>query len=142
MEGYDKYLYESLQIIKRSPDIDDGQLSLVLIDSGIPKELVNFFLAFIPMAFTRIIFSNLNVNFTKEYIIHHKSGVEECGVLTENEHFLKVWDCCAKIISEGVDRDAIINLAGRSSEFKIINEFLLKGVDVGEVKFTPVHVFL
>lgn len=142
MQIDDHDISRAIKIFLLNPEADDKPMLSILEDHGIPNKSANYLVLYIPLAFSRIVCKDLAVNFTNEYVEHYQDGKTETGSLSNNEMFLQVQKCSEQIISEGIGSDSILNIAGRSHEFKLVNDALNKGIELSKVKFSSIHFVL
>lgn len=138
----DKDILKAIKILMQNSDIEDKLMLSIFEGQGIPNRVANYLLLFVPLAFSRIVCKDFNINFTNEYIEHYRNGKAQEGILTENQIFLQVYKLSEKFIKSGLDSAAILDIASRSHEFKLVNDALRKGSETNTLKFSTIHFLL
>lgn len=138
----DKDILKAVKIFIQYPEADDKSIVSIFEDHSIQYPVSVYLLIFIPIAFARIVCKKIEINFTDEYVEHQTNGSIKEGHLSKNLAFLQVYEFSENILESGLDSDIILQIARRSPEFKIINESLLKEVEVNKIVFSPLHIVL
>jgi hypothetical protein len=124
-----------------SGDFGDNEVIALLIEKGYSKEVSTCITLFTPIVMGRIICKTLNTNFVDIYYEHFDDITERRGILTENVYYTETYKIVEKLIEDGVLNDEIIlKVSSRGPEFKILNDFMLKGSDTKDIKFSPLHI--
>ena len=128
----------------------DNAINLLSINEGVLKdeEVLELFLAngvsyeealeillFLPIAFVRQLLPDVEWPDTYfESINHDQNEIK----YSETESFLMIWEEVLKYFNASPDNDAIIKIAGRSSEFQAINKLLLNNpnLHVKDIRLT------
>ena len=56
--------------------------------------------------------------------------------------YVDIFSLSMNFILDSNNKDLVLKIAGASPELKIINEALLKNLDVNEIKFSILHVVM
>ena len=91
---------------------------------------------FLPIAFCRRLLPNLK--FKDEYF-ESEANVRTLKKrrFSKTEPYLMVWEEVSKYFSNAPQKGTILKIAGRASEFHVINHLLSVGGKMEDIKFTP-----
>ena len=127
---------KSIDIIGGSPeDLENGKIVSLLTQNGIKKSNALEIITLLPIAFVRRMLQN--VNWPKTYI--EKVSSKNTRKLYKNNDLFIITERETDIyFNENPKSEILINICGRSAEFKAINELLLKNdnADISEIKLT------
>ncbi len=136
-------------IIERACDVlykhqeDDCNLIYdLLISEGWDEITCSKAVAFIPIAFCRLLLIDSGVSFSENYIcIKSDSKEREEKSFFSEPFFCKACDI-AKNTSKTHNSDYFLAIAGRSAEFRTINQLLNNGSSLENIKLTSPMIFL
>ncbi|MFT3677219.1 MAG: hypothetical protein QM781_15085 [Chitinophagaceae bacterium] len=119
------------KIVLEQGDLEDSELILFLINNDNSKEASIYVTLFTPIVLGRIICEPLNVEFVNVYHEQLEDGTERKGFLTENSFYTEIYKIVKTLIKNGfIDEDSVFKIALRSPEFRLLNDFILKGNNV------------
>ncbi len=128
---------KSINLIGNSTkNISNNELLNLLTQNGIEENNAIEIITFLPIAFVRRMLPN--VNWRKNYIEHYSGQKRISKSFIDNEQFeimeYETKDYC----SRNPKSEIILNIAGRSAEFRVINELMLKddNVNISDIKLT------
>jgi hypothetical protein len=128
---------KSIHLIGNSKkNFENNELVNFLIQNGIKKENAIEIIVFLPIAFVRKMLPT--VNWRKNYVEHISDKKQITKSYAENELYKIIKIETENYYAENPESDIIIEIAGRSAEFKVINDFLLENdkADISKIKFT------
>lgn len=137
------YLFLLTEQIRRSDNnATDKELVHYLQSKGLSYEDSVYIVLMFPIALGRIICSELNINFTNKYAEYNADGFVKEGFFSEHSIYNTVLSFAKSFILSETDKQLIIEVAGRSPEFNLVNQFLLAGEDVSKMKFSDINILL
>lgn len=129
------------KIVLEQDALEDRELILFFLNNNNSKEASVYVTLFTPIVLGRIICEPLKVEFVDIYYEQLENGTERKGVLTENSFYIEIYKIVKKLIQNGfMDEEGILKIALRSPEFKLLNDFILKGNNASDIQFSSVHV--
>lgn len=132
---------EDFITINESGDFEENEIIALLIEKGYSKEVSTCITLFTPIVLGRIIGKTLQVNFVDTYYEHFDDKTERRGILTENVYYTETCKIVEKLIeNQALNDDIILKISLRSPEFKVLNDFMLKGSDAKDIEFSPLHI--
>lgn len=133
---------KSIHLIGNSnKNFENDELVNFLTQNGIVKKNAIEITIFLPIAFVRKMLPT--VNWRKNYVEHISDKKKITKSYAENELYKIIKIETENYYAENPESDIIIKIAGRSAEFKVINDFLLENdkADITEIKFTKSIIF-
>jgi hypothetical protein len=125
-----------LDAIATSPDATNAKLRDLLVTTGYDHALVSQAIQFVPVAFGRVLLSNLGIQFSPNYILLSGEGwLVERGLLES----LEVYRTAQAMTSSRAD--AMRAVALRSAEVTAINSALNAGSNPADLAAVPVVAF-
>lgn len=88
---------------------------------------------FLPIAFTQLL---IPLKWDNEYIERKKNGYEIIKKFDETDSYKLIMEVSKNYIEKGLKKDCIVNIAGRSAEFNAVNDLLLDGGNIENIKVT------
>jgi hypothetical protein len=117
--------------------MENESASELLIGHGIPEDEVIEIVLFVPIAFCRKLLPQ--VKWHQEYIeFENNNSIEK--LYSKNPRYLIIDNEVNLYWRNQPKKEVILNVAGRSAEFKAINELLLKGGRLEDIQVTKVVV--
>lgn len=107
---------------------------------GVPKHLANLAYSFLQTACARAFFQGMGVEFSPLYQLVDENGkVFESGALADNVFFQKA----SQLIADaGLSTPALKDVTLMSAEFNAVNELLLQGSKVENIRLLPIAVIV
>ena len=128
---------KSINLIGNSTkDFENDALIDFLIQNGIEEKSAIEIVIFLPITFVRKMLPN--VNWRENYVEHLTDKKQRTKSFSDNE-FYKIMEIETENYYAGnPESEVIIKIAGRSAEFKAINEILLKNekADISRINLT------
>jgi hypothetical protein len=126
-------------ISENDGDISEDDLLHMIRSSASDKSIASELLTFIPIIMCRIILPNFH--FPKSYIEwNRKCNIRKEIRFREHPLYLDIERQLEIILSNGFSQEDILKIAGRSPEFKIINDYLLKGIVMDNIGLGMIHI--
>lgn len=131
---------KSINLIGNSTkNLDNNELLNLLTRNGITENDAIEIITFLPIAFVRKMLPN--VNWRDNYIEHYsdqKKILKSFADNNDNKLFAIIEQETEDYCSRNPNSQVIMNIAGRSAEFKAINELLLKDdkANISDIKLT------
>lgn len=121
-------------------DMDDGELVNYLCNEGFGLEESERLVAFLPIAFARVVIAHLaKVSFTTDYRVKETGSVAS---LSDEPIFIEAIKFATESYHNGlIPRDAFSALASRSPELDAVNKALNDGVDINGASFHTIEIF-
>jgi hypothetical protein len=102
--------------------LDDDEAKQLLLHHGIPEIDINEIIVFLPIAFVRKWLKT--VEWSDTYMeMKSKSQTQE-KKYSETESYIIIWSITTEYFENTPNGDFIFKIAGRSSEYKVINQVL------------------
>ncbi len=116
--------------------LEDEKLLELLNQSGIKENDAIEILTFLPIAFVRKMLPEMN--WPKNYVEQLSDKKQQKKEFSENQLYSIMEYETKNYFGNKPESDVVIKIAGRSAEFKVINDLLLKNVnaDITEIRFT------
>ena len=106
-------------------DAEDYEIEELLVEDGITENMAYQLVAFVPIAFTRVLLCDSGVQFMDEYgLINPTSGKTQGRFLSLEPVFVAASKFANNWLQNKRDRAVLLTIASRSGEFKAINEAL------------------
>ncbi|MFI2742728.1 hypothetical protein ACG2LH_08315 [Zhouia sp. PK063] len=115
---------------------EDKKLLYLLNQNGIEENHAIEILTFLPIAFVRKMLPN--INWQENYIELLSDKKQRTKRFSENQFYSIIESETKNYFRNKPESETIIKIAGRSAEFKVISDLLLKheNADITEIKFT------
>ncbi len=116
--------------------LEDEKLLNFLTQNGIKESNAMEIVIFLPIAFVRKMLPN--VNWRENYIELLSDKKQRTKSFAENSFYKIIENETDNYYAGKAESEVILKIAGRSAEFKVINDLLLKNekVDISEIKLT------
>jgi hypothetical protein len=137
LSEFDSDVKKSIRLIGNSTkNLEDNDLLNLLTQNGIEKNNAIEIITFLPIAFVRKMLPN--VNWRKNYIEHNSDQKRISKNFSDNEQYGIMEKATENYCNENPKTEAILNIVGRSAEFRAINELLLKDdkANISDIKLT------
>ena len=133
---------KTVAILREFPNVSDEEILRKVLAAGVERVVASRLVEFLPLAYTRLILSESGVGFCDRFQRKLADGSLSAERRLDSE---PLW---AEIVSfarsekgSGVTGDALLAVAGRSSEFDGVNQLANRGSKLTEIALTPT-VFL
>ncbi len=116
--------------------LENEKLLNFLTQNGIKESNAMEIVIFLPIAFVRKMLPN--VNWRENYIEQLSDKKQRTKSFAENSFYKIIENETDNYYAGKAESEVILKIAGRSAEFKVINDLLLKNekVDISEIKLT------
>jgi hypothetical protein len=129
------YVNHSIEIYSESEtELDYDDFFAKLFHKGANIFEINEIFVFLPIVFTRLWLNNINWHET--YIEKSEKGTEFEKRYDETESFKIILQISQKYFQNNPSKESIIKIGGRSAEINAINQLLLDGGKLEDVKIT------
>lgn len=124
---------ELVRLIERAVNIlphdaEDYEIEALLVEDGITEKMAYQLVAFVPLAFTRVLLRDTGVRFSDEYsLINSVSRKAQGRFLSLEPVFVAALKFANDWIQNSRDKNIFLTIASRNAEFKAINEALHAG---------------
>ena len=128
---------KSIKLIENSINsLENDELLNLLTQNGIDENSALEIITFLPIAFVRKMLPN--VNWRKNYIEYFSDKKQKTKSFAENELYKIIELETENYYNGNPESENIIKIAGRSAEFQVINDLLLKNenANISEIKLT------
>jgi len=115
----------------------DGECVEHLVRAGINREHAVEIVLFLPIAFCRRFLPK--VNWPSEYIEHVQQNNPIAKRYADN-HLYRIIEEETNFYWQNPQKSIVLNVAGRSAEFHAINNLLLEGGKLEDIRLTEVHI--
>lgn len=117
--------------------LDDDEYYELICQNSLNIIEANEIYIFLPIAFTQLL---VPIKWPNEYIERQKSGKDVTKKFNSTASFVAIMEVTKEYFNHNPCKDTIRNIAGRSAEFSAINELLLEGGKVEDIKATKTMV--
>ncbi len=125
----------SIELIGFSVDnLEDDALLKYLSEKGIRPAHALEIITFLPIAFTRKMLPTFH--WRRDYLEYISENEQKIKSFTNNNFYKIIEEEIENYCNQNPKKEVILKIAGRSAEFKVINELLLKNEDVDIAKIT------
>ena len=124
---------EVVRAFRQYPDAEDEELFRKLIARGHEREIVARAIEFLPIAYVRLMFESRGVEFEGSYDRATPSQGTHTSLFTDDPIWHAAIEFARQETAEGLAAEAIIKVAGRSSELDAINQLLKRGTKMGNI---------
>jgi len=116
--------------------VTNERLLYLFNQNGIHENHAIEILTFLPIAFVRKMLPK--INWRESYILQLSDKKQLTKYFSENQIYSIIESETNKYFENRAESDVILKIAGRSAEFKVINNLLLKNenADITQIKFT------
>lgn len=131
---------EVLSCLVENETKEDKEILNILSEKGFEDELVYYIMVFSSVYLARKLFSK--VKCSEYYNVLTKSTTEKSKYI-DSEIFKQVKERLDVLLSnKELDESSIMKISGRSPEFHIANDLLVKGLDINGLELTPISIIL
>jgi len=123
---FDSYVKKGITLIgTKGKGLDDDNLIKLLVSNEIPELEAIEIILFLPVAFCRKLVPE--INWHHDYIDFYSKDKQITRLYNDNPRYLIIQSETENYWSQNPGSDTILNIAGRSAEFKAINNLLNDG---------------
>jgi len=129
---------KAVVILRELPNASDEEILRKLLAAGVERIVASRLVEFLPLAYSRLILSESGVRFCDRFQRKLADGSLSSERPLDSE---PLW---AEIVSfarsekqSGITGDALLALAGRSSEFDAVNQLANRGSKLKDIALTP-----
>ena len=125
LEDLKYYLPKGIKLLESDPLLfSDEQAIILFIESGIPKDIAVEIILFLPIACMRQKFPGFKWLDTYYELNDENKHIEHRYADTPS--FQIIWDETEKYLKTSPEYDNVFKIFGRSAEFNMLNDILLK----------------
>ncbi len=136
---FDSYVKKSITLIgTEGKGLENDKLVELLVNSGIPELEAIEIMLFLPVAFCRKLLPQ--INWHPDYVDFYAEDKQIKRLYNDNPRYIIIQSLTEKYCNERPDKNIIMNVAGRSAEFKSINRLLLNGGQVKDIDVSQTFV--
>jgi hypothetical protein len=134
-------IIKSIEIIRNNNQENDDVIMQKLAELGIEKDLANHLATFIPIAYCRAFLDGSGVTFVDYYLYFDEKGsTSKPRWLTDEPVFLEALKIAEGELKGGANGERYFSIAGRSGEFRAINDLLNRGSKFEDIVMSPMHI--
>src|SRR5918993_4892405 len=123
---FNSYVKKSITLIgTKGQELEDDKLVELLVCNGIPEFDAIEIMLFLPVAFCRKLLPE--VKWHPDYVDYYAENRQITRFYKDNPRYLIIQSETEKYWTLGPDKDIMLRVAGRSAEFKSINQLLVDG---------------
>lgn len=137
--NFHSFVRKSIPIIgSEGRSMDDPELIKLLSRHEIPEEDAIEIVLFVPTAFTRRIITE--VSWPNYYLDYYSERKQIKKRYRDNPRYLIIEAETVVFLNSKPGGEIIINIAGRSAEFKAINQLLQNGSKIEDIQVSPCFI--
>ena len=138
-KGFSSYVQKSITLTgTKGKVLENDKLVELLVSNGIPEVEAIEIMLFLPIAFCKKLLPQINGH--PDYVDCDAKNGNVTRLYTDNPRYLIIQSETENYWTQNPDKDIVINVAGRSAEFKSINQLLLGGGQLKDISITQAHV--
>lgn len=139
--NHTNYFKKTIKIFANAPLESDTKALIELLENeDVPKVTCTFLILIVPLAFTRVICKDFDIDFLDEYEEHNPNGTVNKCYLSKNDLYLDIYNLSVDFIKNIHNNELVFKIAVASPEFQIVNDELLKNADVKKIKFSSLKL--
>lgn len=130
-----EFIHRTAILFTQHTHADDEELMSIMCTDGVEKKYAKYLVAFIPLAFVRVLLDTQGPTFQPTYQ-HHNSvtGTYASIPLREQPVYQAAYDVATIWMHQGVDRQSFFAVAGRSAELQALNKLLQQGSELKNIE--------
>jgi hypothetical protein len=137
--NYIANIKKAIEIVGKQEGSSTDEMILQLFDeNNIERIDANKIIVFLPIAFCRRLLPNLD--WIDEYFENDGTLGASKKTFSQTTPYILIWEEVSKYFSDKPQRDVILKIAGRSSEFHAINDLLNAGGKLEDIKLSPMRI--
>ena len=128
----------SLPAFSSVPTGDWAALEAAIVRSGVPPSVAADVIAFMPLAFGRVLLDGMGIEFSSEYATPASAAEgRTVGSLVEHPMYAGAHMMASGMLARQADGDALVSTALWSSEFSAVNQALHAGSSTSDLVAGP-----
>lgn len=136
---FSSYVQKSIMLTgTKGKELEDNKLVELLVSNGIPELEAIEIMLFLPVAFCRKLLPQ--INWPPDYVDFYSKNRQITRLYKDNPRYLIIQSEAENYWTLNADKDIVLNVAGRSAEFKSINQLLLGGSQLKDIDVTQTYV--
>jgi len=132
----EKYIDIYADYVIRNPDEEDETVLEYLLKNNVPEQYAIDIITFTPTAFNRMYFKDSQVHFSDFYIVQIENEYQNFK-FSENKIFIASQNYYQNHFMNTANKNEIINIVGRCSEFGVIMQALHDNSDLRNLSIDP-----
>ncbi len=129
---------KAVRIYRENPKMEDHNVCQRLVNEGIDPEIADRLVKFLPIAYTRTMFSTSGAMFPETFQQADKNGnLLPEQTFTSEPIWNEVLAYAQSDAKSGTSRQDLLAIASGSSEYKAVSQLQSKGENLGECLLTP-----
>jgi hypothetical protein len=133
----DDILRRAVAIIRRMPELEDGQLMTLLVAEGISAPLASSCVAFVPLVYGRLLLANKGIHFSDSFQRQLPGGGHSTPMFFTSE---PVWNAAESFaraeVEGGLSPKDLLAVALRSAEVHAVDALLEQGSKLQDIHLT------
>jgi len=126
---------KAVAVIRNSTALDDVAIYNALVADGVERQSAARLVVFLPMVYGRLLFANSGARFSSEYRTALTDGtVSPVKLLVNEPLWNEAMEFAKAEIEDGLSRQDVLAIAGRSAELHAVNQLLEHGSKLEEVR--------
>jgi hypothetical protein len=130
-----------LSVFRSFPELDEEGVFRKLVSEGLPASRAARLLEFIPIVYCRLMLRPFGAQFSGTFRRKGKGGIYEERPFASDALWEPVNAFARSEVDQGISKQAMLLVAGRSPEFDAANQLLNRGSKLEDLRFAP-PVFL
>ncbi|HEX9200286.1 MAG TPA: hypothetical protein VF865_12055 [Acidobacteriaceae bacterium] len=127
----------AVRIFRESPELSDDETIAKLVTYGFDPQLAARLVAFVPMAYFRIMLENSGAQFSDDFQQELPGGKVELRALTSEPLWGASLEFARNDAKSGISAQQFLAVAGRSAEADAANQALNAGHKLNDGMFGP-----
>jgi hypothetical protein len=136
--GFNSDVKKAIDIIGNQKSLENDELLTLLTQNGIEENNGIEIIIFLPIAFVRRWLTDLD--WPKTYLEYYSESKKVSKRFSNNKQYIIIERITENYWNDNPNNDVVINIAGRSSEFNVINQLLQDGGKLTDIKLTETAI--
>jgi hypothetical protein len=126
---------KAVAVIRNSTALDDVAIYNALVADGVERQSAARLVVFLPMVYCRLLLADSGARFSSEYRTALTDGtVSPVKLLVNEPLWNEAMEFAKAEIEDGLSRQDVLAIAGRSAELHAVNQLLEHGSKLEEVR--------
>ncbi len=131
-------VHQSLPAFSSVRTGDWAALEAAIVRAGVPAPVAAEVIAFMPIAFGRVLLDGMGIEFSPEYSTPASAAEgRTAGMITEHPMYVAAYMTASGMFSRQEGGDSLVNTAVWSAEFSAVNQALHAGSDGADLVAGP-----